>query len=333
MFRLIGIVSILLVGFKCDRTQDGNGTTIRGLWRDDIAYSRTQQNSSHGWFCRNAAFPFSENVSRTISKHTITGSSTQQQYWGPISRGIIYSGGRDNVWSRWFQCHEDADRAIVQYFTATCAKSVARVPSDRTVLYVDDIGDHHFANYQQTLRANMSGFDPYAGHREPGFVLDDERLQAMCRNYSKGRARSFYWVQKHGAVWIPPFNAQGKRIRKANDTFRTMIKVQTGSPRSHGNYVLLFNITMECAINDENGDEEDSNDGSDDSSYKVYQSSADRKLNAVLVWFGKCFAVVACALVALCCVMKCCKYRSLRREIKRMAATEDDYGLIHAHNG
>eukprot|EP01083_Nonionella_stella_P181333 649234_1 len=211
---------------------EGTGTLISGIWHDDYSYVSTKTLANTGWFFQNKDH---DNWTR-LPKQQINGTN-HTLYWGPYHEG---DKGKENYMQRWFRCPSSALSLTVQYYTAGCA--AYKDEDDETKLIVNMIDTGYQDNYKKKIGYDEKGYNPYTENDESGYYLDDDLLQDYCMDNTNVQQR--FWVQKHGAVYVPSEDENHEHKWPANTNIRTRIQLEA----EYDDLLLMFGFTIECEV-------------------------------------------------------------------------------------
>eukprot|EP01083_Nonionella_stella_P093050 260619_1 len=213
---------------------EGTGTLISGIWHDDYSYVSTKTLANTGWFFQSEH----HQVWTTLPKQQINGTN-HTLYWGPYHQE--HEQGKKNFMQRWFRCPSSALSLTVQYYTAGCAANDWEGEKTKLIVNINDKTGYK-TSYERTIGWDEGGYNPYTENDESGYDLDDDLLQQHCRDNTN--VQQFFWVQRHGTVYVPSKDENDEHKWPANTNIRTRIQLEA----EYDDLLLMFGFTIECEV-------------------------------------------------------------------------------------
>lgn len=202
-------------------------TSVSGLWNDDHHHASNNSEMHNGWFIQNQMEISGVNHNTHIPQLETYGNDGTR-YYGPFEEQHMgINSGSINYLQRKFICVVPTKSVVLKYYTAGCVTQIHAEDMTEISLNDDDIV------YQASIGYNNTGFDPYSGHEEDGYLLDDESLQSQCHEDNS------YWIQKHGHTWT--------NIAKIGQNTEFQINIRVDA--DNDDLVMLYGITLECVAN------------------------------------------------------------------------------------
>eukprot|EP01083_Nonionella_stella_P111848 328417_1 len=212
---------------------EGTGTLIMGTWHDDYSYASNKDTANEGWYLQNRIY----DIWNLLPKQQINGTN-HTLYWGPFFE-FEETQGKENYLTRFFRCPRQALSFTVQYYTAGCAAYDWEGDETKLIVNINDETGYK-TSYERTIGWDEGGYNPYTENDESGYDLDDDLLQQHCRDNTN--VQQFFWVQRHGTVYVPSKDENDEHKWPANTNIRTRIQLEA----EYDDLLLMFGFTIEC---------------------------------------------------------------------------------------